>query len=364
MSRARSAAEELAIAEECDAKGDYDNAVNALARATKLGDVEATTRLGKRLLVGKDAPLLPTEGARFLMDAVNLGGAEAAARLAVLAAAGVYVDPSLDGAVRLLVIAAQRGWPAARSQLLALTPERELASVAAQAPESPDHWQQLADSLDLEDWTTAPERKTLNESPLICAFERFVPDAVCQWLIDRSAGRLARALVYDAVGGQDYASDTRTNSWAQFDLAGSELIHLLVQRRMEAACGVPLHNMEATAVLHYAVGEEIRNHFDFVNPSISNYDEEIRRNGQRVLTFLVYLNDDYEGGETEFVELGIVHRGRRGEGLYFVNALENGAPDTRSEHAGRPPTAGEKWVVSQFVRNRRVLGAARGEPTT
>ena len=355
---ARSAAEELAIAEACDARGDHDEAINALARATKLGDVEATTRLGKRLLVGKDAPLLPIQGARFLADAVQHGGAEAPAKLAILAAAGVYVDPSLDGALRLLAMSAERGWQVAQSQLLALTPDRELAAVAAQNPAPTSLWRQLAASIDLELWTSAPQRNVLNESPLICTFDEFLPRAVCEWLIARSTGLLKRALVYDAVESRDYASEQRTNSWAQFDLMGCELIHLLVQRRMQAACGLPLVNMEATAILHYSVGEEIKNHFDFVDPETPNYEEEIRKNGQRVLTFLVYLNDDYEGGETEFVELGIVHRGWRGQGLFFINALENGGPDLRSEHAGRPPTSGEKWIVSQFVRNRQVLGLA------
>ncbi len=73
------------------------------------------------------------------------------------------------------------------------------------------------------------------------------------------------------------------------------------------------------------------------------------------MTFLLYLNDDYDGGRTEFVTLGIAHKGRCGEGLFFVNALANGAPDRRTLHAGRPPTRGEKWVVSQFIRNRADL---------
>lgn len=357
MSNGRSAAEELLIAEQCDARGDHDNAINALARATQSGDVEATTRLGKRLIVGADAPLLPKEGTAFLVDAFNKGGAEAAARLAVLAAAGVYRPQNVQESLRLLTTAAMRGWAPAQAQLIALAPDRELAAAAGKGAVSADYWRGLADSIDLRLWLSAPAGRTLSESPLIRSFEAFLPDAVCAWLIGRSAGRLSRALVYDAVGGQDFASETRTNSWAQFDLMGSDVVHLLMQLRMQAACGIPLHNMEANSILHYAPGEEITNHFDFVNPDIPNYEQEIARNGQRVLTFLVYLNDDYEGGETDFPALGIVHKGRRGEGLYFVNSLENDEADLRTLHAGRPPTSGQKWIVSQFVRSRRVLGA-------
>lgn len=359
LAEVRSASEELAIAEQCDARGAHDEAINALARATKLGDIEAATRLAKRLITGEDAPLLPTDGAGLLVEAVNGGGAEAAARLAVLAAAGAYVDQSLPGALQLVAMSAERGWRPAQTQLLALTPDHELASAASSSKMPAAYWRRLAGSVDLTNWTSAPERLTLHESPLVCAFEDFVPRSVCRWLIERSSGRLDRALVYDAVGGKDVASHTRTNSWAQFNLMTCELIHLLVQTRMQAACGYPVHNMEAPAVLHYAVGEEISNHFDFVNPDIPNYEQELKRNGQRMLTFLVYLNDDYDAGETEFAELGVVHKGRLGEGLFFVNALENNEPNLRTVHAGRPPTSGEKWIVSQFVRNRRVLAVAR-----
>jgi len=50
--------------------------------------------------------------------------------------------------------------------------------------------------------------------------------------------------------------------------------------------------------------------------------------------------------------LRLVRAGARGEGLFFANTLADGLADVRSLHAGRPPTSGEKWVFSQFIRNR------------
>ena len=73
---------------------------------------------------------------------------------------------------------------------------------------------------------------------------------------------------------------------------------------------------------------------------------------------LIYLNDDCEGGDTEFPQLGIRHRGAAGDALIFFSADASGRPDPRTVHAGRPPTAGEKWVLSQFVRNRPVIGVS------
>jgi hypothetical protein len=138
-----------------------------------------------------------------------------------------------------------------------------------------------------------------------------------------------------------------------FNVLEADLVSVLVQVRMCANTGVPFRYLEPLSVLHYAVGEEITEHFDFVDPlQTPNYEQELAENGQRIVTFLVYLNDDYAGGKTEMPEVGISHQGQKGEGLFFVNAHPNGDPDRRTVHAGRPPTQGEKWVVSQFMRSR------------
>ncbi len=132
---------------------------------------------------------------------------------------------------------------------------------------------------------------------------------------------------------------------------------MLLQVKMSYACQIPMSHMEAPAVLHYGAGEEASNHYDFVDPNTPDYAAEIARNGQRVMTFLIYLNEDYEGGETNFPTLGVSHKGRRGGALYFANAHADMQPDTRMLHAGRPPASGEKWIVSQFIRSREVLTA-------
>ena len=59
---------------------------------------------------------------------------------------------------------------------------------------------------------------------------------------------------------------------------------------------------------------------------------------------------------------GIAFRGRTGDGLFFANVLSNGQPDLLTLHTGRPPTSGEKWILSQWIRDRppAETGAARG----
>ncbi len=51
---------------------------------------------------------------------------------------------------------------------------------------------------------------------------------------------------------------------------------------------------------------------------------------------MVYLNDDYDGGETAFPKLGFEHKGRRGGGIYFVNALPDLSPGHADAARGPP----------------------------
>jgi len=346
----------LTLAEQHDLAGRHDDAVNALARATQAGDLDAMTELGKRLVIGDRAPLLPADGARFLRDAAAAGHAEAAVRLATLAALGAHVPQDWNEAFGLLVFAAERGSESARGQL------QTLAGSPPAAAEDPAHWRRVAERIDLRQWLTAPAGTTLCASPLVRMFPEFVTDAVCAWLIERARPELKRALIYDPVGGKDKADHMRTNSAAGFDLVHADVVQVVVQSRISAAIGIPIQHMEGPTILHYAPGEQITNHYDFVNPRIPNYAAEIAERGQRIITFLIYLNEEYEDGETDFPQLALRFRGGKRGGLAFANALPSGEADLRMVHAGLPPRDGDKWLLSQFVRNRVVLGA-RAENT-
>lgn len=340
-------------AEQLDAQGLHDDAINQLALATRSGDPEAKTRLGKRLFTGQHSPHLPRDGISFIIEAGQAGNAEAAALSAVLLASGIMGAPDWPLALQALGTAAARGWVPAQEQILLLKDPDMAAAGPAPQPYSGADWLHAVQSIELERWLQVPEATTLHAEPLLRSFPAFISPAVCDRLIRLSHKRLQRAEVYDPHHRRNIRASSRTNSIAQFTLLDHELLHLVLQEKMARACGVNAAQMEATAILHYAPGEEITNHYDFVDPQLVNYAEEVAHNGQRIITFLIYLNDDYAEGETVFPRLGIKHKGQRGEGFYFVNCVGQ-EPDLRSWHAGRPPLHASKWIVSQFVRNHAI----------
>jgi hypothetical protein len=129
---------------------------------------------------------------------------------------------------------------------------------------------------------------------------------------------------------------------------------LAARARIAATVGVPAAALEPIQVLHYAPGQTFERHYDFLDPDMPAFAAEIARAGQRLATFLVYLNDDFIGGETDFPLLDLRHRGAAGDALMFANLEPAGAPDRRMLHAGLPPASGEKWLLSQWIRDRAV----------
>src|SRR5690606_13351288 len=160
--------------EALDAEGRHDEAINELAGAAQRGDVEATTRLAKRIIVGDRAPRLRRDGIALLRDAAKMGGAEAAARLAVIPAAGVLAPPDWHGALRLAMLAAERGWAEARAELDVLLSMTERRPTGAPGPQSVRSAESLLEEAQLRELLLPAPGVIVHENPRICRFPDFV----------------------------------------------------------------------------------------------------------------------------------------------------------------------------------------------
>jgi hypothetical protein len=314
------------------------------------GEAEALTRRGKALV--DQGPEHARQAIELLDRAAHLdGGGEAAALVAVLAGAGAGTAQSWPAAVDYLTRSAELGWAPAREQMAMLSSDPALAG-AARTPDAPAGlWPRLRRSLDLRPWLAPPAQvRTLSEAPAVFTSEGFLARRACDWLIGRAEGRRKRATVYDPSTGAPMADPARTNTAAELPLADWDIILLLAVARIGAVLRVPLHVMEPANLLHYEVGQAFTPHHDFLEPDKPGHAEDMARRGQRAWTFLVYLNEGFEAGETDFPQLGLRHKPAGGGALWFHNLHPDGRPDPRTLHAGLPPTAGEKWILSQWVR--------------
>src|SRR5688572_26484628 len=305
-------------------------------------DVAALTALARRQLVGDGMPASSEKGVATLLEAAAHGGGEAARLLSVCAAWGVGQARNVDAALDHLVRAAQLGWDPAW---------RELELLARDSASDP---MALRRKVDLAAWRSPASGRIAFDKPRIVTFEKFATVEESRWLIARAdAGGLQRAKVYRQSSTAQVA-ETRTNREMAFTIFNADVVLSLIRDRIAAATRAPVTHFEIAKLLHYSPGEQFALHADFIEAKTPELARELAARGQRAATFLIYLNDGYEGGATQFPRLSWQYRGGLGDALLFSNVDANGAADYDTVHAGMPPTAGEKWVLSQWVRARPV----------
>lgn len=306
----------------------------ARVRAKYAGDSQAIAALGARLLVGRQAPFAPVDGAALIEEAARLGDGAAWRHIAVLAATGVGRAQSWSDAFDALARA------------------RELGDSLADAQADLMSGMGVTDATSVQPWLTASLARALGESPRMIACREFLTPAVCAHLVARAAPNLVSARVNDVRGGGLKLDPMRTNTGAVFSLLDSDIVIELVRARIARTANVAAAALEPAEVLHYSIGERYKLHVDFFHPALPTFAEEMRIKGQRIKTCLVYLNDEFEDGETEFPKLGIRFRGEIGEALFFDNVGTSGTGDMNTLHQGLPPTRGEKWLFSQWIRSK------------
>ena len=81
----------------------------------------------------------------------------------------------------------------------------------------------------------------------------------------------------------------------------------------------------------------------------------MKMGGQRYATFLLYLNDDFTGGETGFPKRDIKVKPEKGKAALFFNLeKDNKNKLDDSYHAGLPPDTGVKWMCNVWVRMNKI----------
>lgn len=109
---------------------------------------------------------------------------------------------------------------------------------------------------------------------------------------------------------------------------------------------------EGIQAQHYAVGQEFKEHTDYFEPAAQEYQEYANVLGQRTWTVMVYLNDVEQGGETEFLELGLKFTPKRGMAVVWNNLNIDGTPNPSTIHQAHPIIAGEKTIITKWFRDR------------
>lgn len=301
-------------------RNDVHGAAQILQRAERGGDALAARELGMWCLGGQVVRRDLAASRALFARAADLGDAESAAITRAFLAGGIGGPGDWQRAVQLLREAGTNDPEAARQLQLI-----EAMDLGPDGQPLRDHPFEI-----------------LSDTPDVRLFPGLFSADESAYLIAIAEPMLEPSVVVDPVTGRQVRNPVRTSSAAAFPFRlENPAIHAL-NRRLAAASGSEVRAGEPLQVLRYEPGEQYHEHSDAL-PGVAPEH-------QRVLTFLVYLNEDYEGGETAFPAVGLKVRGSPGDGLLFRNASANGVPDPRAIHAGLPVTRGVKCLASRWIR--------------
>ena len=189
----------------------------------------------------------------------------------------------------------------------------------------------------------------------------------CQDIINASKNSLSRSTVLKGESENDSSLNkgrTSQNAWLlakDLDINSDAFNALLkIERITESFTDQPIKNQEGLQVLRYSEGEEYQPHHDFFHDNHKEYDRCMMEGGQRLWTVYFYLNDVEEGGDTFWPRLDVKISPKIGRVAIWQNIV-NGEVFHPSLHWGKPPTKGEKWGCTKWVREREFAGDIKAD---
>jgi prolyl 4-hydroxylase len=326
---------------------DRETALRCLFAAARMGEAGALRQLALLSVCHQRWDLL-----RPLLDAsARRGDAAAVYALACCYAGGIGGAPE-----PALAVTVSRG-EATRSQYLGPRLDQHLRKQNLGAPVAGPpalniDWLLLEQALPhLAADIPLPSAETLHEAPLVRRLSGAIHPLVLDAVINLAAPLVQRSQIVDARTGEMRADPMRTS--AHVTLGPRQHDHVLeaLERCISRVTGLPALNGEFLQILRYRLGEEFRPHADYFNEGGAGAYQSLADGGQRAQTVLLYLNDDYTGGSTLFPKLQLDIKGRRGDMLHFHNLGADGLGHRDTLHAGLPVMAGEKWLLSQWIRS-------------
>lgn len=308
------------------------------------------------------------EAYRTLETAIDSGDPEAAASLASWRMTGDLIRRDLGRARDLFGRACHLGLDAADAPYTAL-----LANGAGGVER---HWQGALDRIQqraqrdrtaqvqlamlqamsltgLGDPKSIPAAQTVSARPQVAVIPGFMTPRECLYVSLVAEPLLAPSVVVHPGTGHLVRDPIRSSTAAMFPFIAEDPVLHAINRRIAAATQTAYEQGEPLQVLSYAPGQEYKLHSD----ALANEPNP------RITTLLVYLNENYRGGETHFPRANLRHRGQTGDALIFDSLCADGRPDEMAWHAGLPVLAGRKLLLSKWIRSRPLdLSGPPGRP--
>jgi prolyl 4-hydroxylase len=183
---------------------------------------------------------------------------------------------------------------------------------------------------------------------------QFLTEEQCNQLIEMGKPQVKRSTSYHIQDGSESVSDHRTSEHMFLPRMANELV-TTVEQMVERQTRIPLDHQEGIQIAHYVPGTFFKSHHDYFDPRYAGAERTLNRGGNRVATFMIYLNSIPEGygGETYFNKAGMSVRPDIGKACLWYNLYPDLTVDKSTEHEGRTPKEPyDKWIATIWIRER------------
>jgi prolyl 4-hydroxylase len=187
----------------------------------------------------------------------------------------------------------------------------------------------------------------MDNTDIVTEIDGFLSKHECDELIDLINLHNKRSTVASSNGRE--VSELRTSKTCFLD-PKNNLVNK-IHTRISEYLNIPLEKGECLQGQLYEVGQYFKPHHDYFHDGIS-YDYNCLSSGNRTNTLIIYLNDNIDGGETNFPVLEKKIIPRTGKAVSWKN-MQDGRGIPESIHEGCEVKNGKKYIITSWWRENK-----------
>jgi hypothetical protein len=184
-----------------------------------------------------------------------------------------------------------------------------------------------------------------NYTKSIKIVDNFLSSSECDYIINFykknqlfQKSRLTALISINDEQSFSYQSNYRTSESCLLEMKNEKID--IIYQKVKSLLKIKLSQIEPLQCVRYKKNTYFAPHFD---------SNELLN---RKYTLLIYLNDDFSGGETYFPELKKSIKPKKGTALLFKNFINKKRSTIYSLHAGLPVSKGVKYACNIWIKGK------------
>lgn len=169
----------------------------------------------------------------------------------------------------------------------------------------------------------------------------FIPEFIIKNLLELTTQKTSPAEVNSE--GNNRITDYRSTKWIPIPIPIlqnlAQDVFRIHESNLKSVYNTEFKDLEPTQFLRYDIGDKYDDHNDSEDWGPGN---KLIRIVNRDISVLFYLNDDYEGGELEFTQLGLSIKPKKGMMIAFPSYFE-------FSHRVHPIKSGTRYSLATWI---------------